>query len=91
MYRFDDDSTGELFKCECECLCRGRLHDRAGVALERLGTNTHTHTHNDFNSYNQLLFSTVVPRDSAWFSFFDGTALVSLKDQPMYKEVSCFT
>ncbi|EFJ40725.1 hypothetical protein VOLCADRAFT_84379 [Volvox carteri f. nagariensis] len=29
---------------------------------------------------------TVVPRDSAWFSFFDGQRLVPLYDQPLYKE-----
>jgi hypothetical protein len=27
----------------------------------------------------------VVPRDSAWFSFFDGEQLVGLKDSPLYK------
>jgi palmitoyl-protein thioesterase len=30
--------------------------------------------------------STVVPRDSSWFSFFDGAALVPLRDQPLYKD-----
>ncbi|KAK9831273.1 hypothetical protein WJX74_010098 [Apatococcus lobatus] len=29
---------------------------------------------------------TVVPRDSAWFSFFNGQELVALKDQPIYQE-----
>ena len=28
---------------------------------------------------------TVVPRDSAWFSFFDGQKLVALRDQPIYQ------
>jgi palmitoyl-protein thioesterase len=30
--------------------------------------------------------TTVVPRDSAWFSFWDGNELVSLFDQDLYKE-----
>mmetsp|Transcript_20004 Transcript_20004/g.50763 ORF Transcript_20004/g.50763 Transcript_20004/m.50763 type:complete len:310 (+) Transcript_20004:53-982(+) len=30
--------------------------------------------------------TTVVPRDSAWFALFDGTAVVALEDQPIYKE-----
>ncbi|KAG2494900.1 hypothetical protein HYH03_006835 [Edaphochlamys debaryana] len=29
---------------------------------------------------------TVVPRDSAWFSFFDGASLVPLRELPLYKE-----
>ncbi|KXZ55785.1 hypothetical protein GPECTOR_2g1335 [Gonium pectorale] len=29
---------------------------------------------------------TVVPRDSAWFSFFDGSSLVPLRQQPLYTE-----
>eukprot|EP00198_Chlamydomonas_reinhardtii_P009607 XP_001698944.1 predicted protein [Chlamydomonas reinhardtii] len=29
---------------------------------------------------------TVVPRDSAWFSFFDGERLVPLQEQPLYTE-----
>ncbi len=28
----------------------------------------------------------VVPRDSAWFSFYDGKRLVPLREQPMYEE-----
>jgi palmitoyl-protein thioesterase len=28
----------------------------------------------------------VVPRDSAWFSFFNGTDLIPLKDQPLYQQ-----
>jgi len=28
----------------------------------------------------------VVPRDSSWFSFFDGKSLLALQDQAMYKE-----
>lgn len=34
-------------------------------------------------------FSTVLvvePRDSAWFSFYNGIELVPLQDQPIYKE-----
>lgn len=27
-----------------------------------------------------------MPRDSSWFSFFNGTTLVPLRDQPIYKE-----
>ncbi len=34
---------------------------------------------------------TVVPRDSAWFSFFDGTQLVPLQDQPIYQVISCIS
>eukprot|EP00877_Chromochloris_zofingiensis_P005879 jgi/Chrzof1/1544/Cz10g11240.t1 len=30
--------------------------------------------------------TTVVPRDSAWFSFYNGTALVPLEEQPLYTE-----
>lgn len=30
--------------------------------------------------------TTVVPRDSAWFSFFDGTDTIPLKEQDIYKE-----
>jgi len=30
--------------------------------------------------------TTVVPRDSAWFSFYNGTDLLDLKDQPIYTE-----
>ncbi|KIZ02205.1 palmitoyl-protein thioesterase [Monoraphidium neglectum] len=30
--------------------------------------------------------TTVVPRDSAWFSFFDGKDTVAIQDQPIYKE-----
>lgn len=30
--------------------------------------------------------TTVVPRDSAWFSFFNGTDLIPLKDQPLYQQ-----
>lgn len=29
-----------------------------------------------------------MPRDSAWFSFFNGTDLVPLREQPIYKEAS---
>ncbi|PNH12249.1 Palmitoyl-protein thioesterase 1, partial [Tetrabaena socialis] len=29
---------------------------------------------------------TVVPRDSAWFSFFDGERVVPLREQPLYRE-----
>jgi hypothetical protein len=32
-------------------------------------------------------FVPVVPRDSAWFSFFDGKDTVAIQDQPIYKEV----
>jgi palmitoyl-protein thioesterase len=28
----------------------------------------------------------VVPRDSAWFSWFNGTNLVPLREQPLYTE-----
>lgn len=28
----------------------------------------------------------MVPRDSAWFSFFNGTDLIPLKDQPLYQQ-----
>ncbi|GMH40355.1 hypothetical protein BSKO_08259 [Bryopsis sp. KO-2023] len=28
----------------------------------------------------------VVPRDSAWFSFYDGKKLIEIRDQPIYKE-----
>ena len=28
----------------------------------------------------------VVPRDSSWFSFFDGTALVPMQELALYKE-----
>lgn len=28
----------------------------------------------------------VVPRDSAWFSFYNGTNLIPIRDQPIYKE-----
>jgi palmitoyl-protein thioesterase len=28
----------------------------------------------------------VVPRDSAWFSFFDGERLIPLREQPLYLE-----
>lgn len=30
--------------------------------------------------------TTVVPRESAWFGFYDGTALVPLRDQPIYQQ-----
>lgn len=27
-----------------------------------------------------------MPRDSAWFSFYNGSALVPLREQPLYRE-----
>lgn len=33
-----------------------------------------------------LCVAAVVPRDSAWFSFYNGTALVPLEEQPLYTE-----
>jgi hypothetical protein len=31
------------------------------------------------------LLAVVVPRDSSWFSFYDGTSIVPLQQQPIYK------
>ena len=38
------------------------------------------------SSEPSALFAAVVPRDSAWFSFFDGSTVVPLRDQPLYQE-----